>query len=68
MRWEDESVTETFRSTIDVDVYIDKQDNKPYIYSYWQDPAFIGKKITKWSINHDEKVIQREASIIEVER
>ena len=68
MKWEDESVTETFKSTIDVDVYIDKQDNKTYIYSYWEDPAFVGLKITRWSINYDEKVIQREASIIEVER
>ncbi|MBP8689228.1 hypothetical protein KBH77_02660 [Patescibacteria group bacterium] len=31
MRRKDESLTETFRSTIDIDVYIDKQDNKPYI-------------------------------------
>jgi hypothetical protein len=65
---DDKSGTETFKSTIDVDVYIDNQDNKPYIYSYWEDPAFVGLKIIKWSINHDEKVIQREASIIEVER
>ncbi len=37
-----------------------------HIYSYWEDPAFIGLKITRWSINHNEKVIQRDSSIIEV--
>ncbi|KUK76669.1 MAG: hypothetical protein XD93_0784, partial [candidate division WS6 bacterium 34_10] len=68
VKWDDKSIIETFRSTLDVDIYIDNQDNKPYIYSYWEDPAFIGLKITKWSINHNEKLIEREPSVIEVER
>lgn len=66
--WDEDTIQETFRSTLDVDIYIDNQDNKPYIYSYWEDPAFVGLKITKWSINHEEKQIEKDSSVIEVER
>lgn len=64
IKYDDETLKDTFGSTLDIDIYMDE---KPYIYSYWEDPAFIGLKITKWSINYEEKQIEREFSIVETD-
>lgn len=66
IRYNNELTEQVLRSNIEVNVYIDIESNKPYIYSYWLDPAFIGNKISRWEINHEKRMIVRESSIIEI--
>jgi len=63
-----DQLSDTFRSTVEVDMYLDKKGKEPYIFSHWEDPAFLGFKTTKWNINHDERVVELDFSVIEKER
>lgn len=63
-----DQLSDTFRSTVEVDMYVDRKSKEPYIFSHWEDPAFLGFKTTKWDINDDEKVIELDYSVIEKER
>ena len=61
-----ENINEIVNSTIAVDIYV--EDNTPYLFTYWEDPALGGLQITKWKIHHDIKQIERIYSVLSIER
>ena len=61
-----ENINEIVNSTIAVDIYV--EDNTPYLFTYWEDPALGGLQITKWEIDHDIKQVERIYSVLSIER
>lgn len=62
-----DQLSDTFRSTVEIGMYLDKKSKEPYLFSHWEDPAFLGFKTTKWNIDHDERIIELDYSVIEKE-
>ncbi len=61
-----EDINKRIRSTIALDMYV--EDDIPYLFTYWEDPLLPGLQITKWSINHDIKQVERISSELSIER
>jgi hypothetical protein len=61
-----EDINETIRSTVNIDLYI--EEDTPYLFTYWEDPALAGIQVTKWELNHDLKQVERTNSVLSIER
>jgi hypothetical protein len=52
------------RSTLDIDMYI--KDNQEYILTYWEDPALVGTKKSFWLVDHENREVVFDYSVLDI--
>jgi hypothetical protein len=60
----EDSINDTILSMLDVDLYL--KDDIEYVFTYWEDSTVNGKRITLWSIDHINRLLVREKSVLEI--
>lgn len=54
------------RSTLDIDMYL--KDGSEYLLSYWENPILVGTIKTLWIIDHNNREIIRDYSVLDLEK